>query len=416
MEGDAALEATYRFLNNEAVTPQAILNPHITATVARCVDERAILVAHDTTELRYSTSREGLGRLNDQGHGFFAHYALAMSADGRRRPLGVLGLETIIRAPKVAQKSGRRGDEGEGRRWGDLIHGVRARLGADVRAIHVMDREADSYPLFAKLIAAGEGFICRMKSDRFIETPQPGSLWISERLEAAEELFVREASISSRRRERVAKDRAAHPPRAARKVRLSVRAVKMDVKRPSDFRKSSREVPPTLALNVVHVHEVDTTEQPIDWKLMTTERIETLEDVSRIVDAYRARWMIEEFFKALKTGCAVEKRQLESSHALLNALAIFTPIAWHLLKLRQLARQDPDAPAETVLSPLQLRVLASYRNTKLAPNASAYDAMLTVAKLGGHIKNNGDPGWQVLGRGFDKLLLLEEGARAALEM
>jgi hypothetical protein len=43
-------------------------------------------------------------------------------------------------------------------------------------------------------------------------------------------------------------------------------------------------------------------------------------------------------------------------------------------------------------------------------------AMLAVAQLGGHIKNNGDPGWLVLGRGYEELLVLEEGARAVLEM
>ena len=37
---------------------------------------------------------------------------------------------------------------------------------------------------------------------------------------------------------------------------------------------------------------------------MTTEPIDTVEQVLRIVDWYRARWVIEEFFKALKTGCA----------------------------------------------------------------------------------------------------------------
>jgi IS4 transposase len=39
---------------------------------------------------------------------------------------------------------------------------------------------------------------------------------------------------------------------------------------------------------------------------MTTEAVETAEQVAAVVDAYRARWLIEEFFKALKTGCGFE--------------------------------------------------------------------------------------------------------------
>ena len=43
------------------------------------------------------------------------------------------------------------------------------------------------------------------------------------------------------------------------------------------------------------------------------------------------------------------------------------------------------------------------------------DAMLAIAALGGHVKNNGDPGWLVLGRGLHDLLLLELGWRAREE-
>jgi hypothetical protein len=35
--------------------------------------------------------------------------------------------------------------------------------------------------------------------------------------------------------------------------------------------------------------------------------------------------------------------------------------------------------------------------------------MLAIAAESGHIKNNGDPGWQVLGRGYEKLLHMELG-------
>src|SRR5678815_1441528 len=91
---DAALEATYRFFRNPAVSPQKILAPHARATLERIGAERLVIVAHDTTEFSFSTPRDGLGRINDAGQGFFAHVALAVSADGARRPLGVLAVNT----------------------------------------------------------------------------------------------------------------------------------------------------------------------------------------------------------------------------------------------------------------------------------------------------------------------------------
>uniref|UniRef100_UPI001F5881B8 transposase n=1 Tax=Anaeromyxobacter sp. SG64 TaxID=2925409 RepID=UPI001F5881B8 len=203
--------------------------------------------------------------------------------------------------------------------------------------------------------------------------------------------------------------------RRERSATLSVTACSVTILRPSHL---GARVPERLRLNVVRVREKNVGRgiDPVEWRLVTTEPVETAEDVAAIVDAYRARWVIEEFFRALKQGCAYEKRQLESKHALLNALAVFTPIAWQLLALRQLSRDDADLPADRVLSPLKLMLLQRHPDVKLREEPTIRDAMLAVAKLGGHIKNNGEPGWQVLGRGYEDLLLLERGAALALRM
>ena len=71
-------------------------------------------------------------------------------------------------------------------------------------------------------------------------------------------------------------------------------------------------------------------------------------------------------------------------------------------------------PADSVLSPLELTLLQRHPDARPRPNATIRDAMLAIAALGGHIKNNGDPGWQVLGRGYEDLLILEQGAALAL--
>jgi hypothetical protein len=166
---------------------------------------------------------------------------------------------------------------------------------------------------------------------------------------------------------------------------------------------------------VVHIREVNAPEgvEEVEWKLYTTERIETMADAMAVIEYYRARWLIEEFFKALKTGCAVEKRQHESLHALLNATAICLPIAWNMLLLRNLARSAPEAPATEVLTTTQIDVLQTCAPTKLDRNPTVRQVLFAVAALGGHLKNNGEPGWQVLGRGMEYLLILETGWAAA---
>src|SRR6188472_1452700 len=94
---EAALEATYRFMSNDRVTPEGILGPHIEATCERASTAGRVLAIHDTTECRFGGgSRTGLGRLTSSSRqGLFAHVAFAVDAvEGR--PLGILGLTTLI--------------------------------------------------------------------------------------------------------------------------------------------------------------------------------------------------------------------------------------------------------------------------------------------------------------------------------
>ena len=95
----AGLEGAYRFLSNHRVTPEPILSPHVGASVERCEREDVVLIAHDSTSFsyRYDGEREGLGRVqrgNEKSRqNFFAHFSLALTAEGARRPVGVLGFQ-----------------------------------------------------------------------------------------------------------------------------------------------------------------------------------------------------------------------------------------------------------------------------------------------------------------------------------
>ena len=154
-------------------------------------------------------------------------------------------------------------------------------------------------------------------------------------------------------------------------------------------------------------------EAPIEWVLYTSEPIDTTEQLLQVVDWYRARWVIEEYFKALKTGCAVEERQLGDLHSLSNALALLLPIAWQLLLVRSEARERPDAPASELLPSDEIQVLraAAAKRRPLPDHPTIEQAMLSIAALGGHLKHNGPPGWQTLARGYQELRLLLEGWR-----
>jgi len=412
---DAELEAAYRFFGNERVTPEAILAPHLRQSARRAAELSRVLVVHDTTQFEFGgqKKREGLGRLIRPGQGFFGHFSLAVTADGTRRPLGLLNVETVFRLDQAKPKAQRRktDNRGESIRWRNGVEASEALLAGRAWAIHVMDREGDSYAILSALDAAKRSFVIRSFQDRVLAGQD------HERLQAtaakAKATLQREVPLSPRPRIKGPKGER-HPARRHRLAKLSFAAVTVHLPRTKD---AATAASATMPVNVVHVFEKHPPpgEPAVEWFLLTDLPVDSPDAIAFVVDCYRGRWIIEEFFKALKTGCQYERRQLESAHALLNALAIFAPVAWRLLLLRHLARSDTPAPATSALTPTQLDVLRAVSKKPLPRNPTARDALLAVAKLGGHLKSNGDPGWLVLGRGLHDLLLLEMGWRAREE-
>jgi hypothetical protein len=407
----AGLEAAYRFFSNHRVMPYDILKAHFEATRAR-VAGRDFIVAHDSTQFlfRQDGRREGLGRVKPNctmgKQGFFAHVSLAIAADGSRRPLGVAALKTWVRGP---EPSGR-----EYQRWEEQLRDASARLEGQRHAIHVMDREADDYQMFDALIRDGHRFVVRALADRKVETAA-GDTKLKAFLRLQPTSIERDVPLTTRRGKNSPQKNKTHPPRKFRTARLMFAATTVNLKRPLARRAYDTSPPPTLAINVVHVWEPEppADEEAVEWFLHTTEPIESPEQQLAVVDHYRARWVIEEYFQAIKTGCSFQERQLEDYEGLVNLLATFAPIAYQLLLLRSEARRVPDADARTVLSDDQLDVLRVLGRVKLSAQPTARDVYLAVAALGGHIKYNGDPGWRTLAHGFAELQTLTAGWTAA---
>lgn len=420
MNSSAEREAAYRLLNNEGVDFGSILAPHAACTAERAAQAGRVVVAHDTTEFGFSTPREGLGRINDAelGRGFFMHTALAVSRDGRREPLGVLGAKYHMRM-KAPGKSRKRHTERvkeakkESARWWSLVEEVAQRLDDPSRAVHVMDREADNYVLLARMRHAEHNFVIRARHDRRIELEGMKEPTLKHELSRLEGRVLRTVTLSPRDPKPLAQPML--PPNRSRNAMLEFRATPVVLCRPKPSPETSFDLPETLELNLVHVVETDPPEgyDPIEWKLYTSEPIETAAQIEDIVDLYDTRWVIEEYFKALKTGCAVEKRELESARSILNCIAILIPIAWSTLRIRTLARNAGDEPATAVASKLQIKVLQRIDFVRMREdNPTVRDVYLAIATLGRHIKSNGPPGWQVLIRGYKELLTLTRGAAA----
>lgn len=409
----ADLEATYRFLGNPLVTPHAILSEHFDEVRQQASQAETALVIHDTSMFSFDPDgrREGLGRARSSGQAFFGHFALVLSDDNTRRPLGVADFKTWVRGEAHSD---------ERTRWFELIASSAQRL-VKANVIHVMDREADDYLLFSQLTAGHHRFIIRLLHNRLLVTEEANNKKLFEAIATLRCDVIRHARLSRRvDSKRSPLQKQIHPARSARTTTLAMAATTLAIAKPRQHPRDSQHkrafnMPESLTLNVVRVWEPEPPEgEPaVEWMLVTNEPVDQAQYIERIVDRYRARWTIEEFFKALKTGCAFDRRQLGDYEGLINALAVFMPTACRMLWMRSRAQHAPDALATTVLSPDELEVLRIAGPRKLPDQPGVRDVLLAVAALGGHIRWNGEPGWLTISRGFQDLLMMTQGWRLA---
>lgn len=412
-EDDAELEGFYRLLRNDKVNAQKLLAPHVRNTVGRVKQiEGPALCLHDTTTFTFE-GRENLGIVEGTIRGLFAHCSLAVRLDGM--PLGAMRVHawqrdanklspTKLRKMGMSQKEARKLPS-EMDRWGESIMAVEDVMGESQKLIHVADSEGDDYRLLAQLNQRRCRYVVRGCYDRQIIGGGEHKV-LKTRILVESPVASRSVKVAARPVPKTKSGRASkrNAPREARTAELEIRAVAVSLKRP----KLSSDDAATVDLNVVHVVEAAPPDGqvPIEWTLLTREPIDTPENILAVVDMYRKRWIVEEFFKVLKTGCAYEARQLESFATFTNALALFVPVAWGLLSLRALERSDSNLTVDKCFTPDQVFVLRAKSRTPVNTVAEAFAA---IARMGGHIKNNGRPGWLVLWRGLRDLLLLAYG-------
>ena len=231
--GDAALEATYRFLNNEQVSADALLAAHAACTVARAAKAGDVLVIHDTSTFEFGgeSLREGLGPVaGPNTQGFLSHVSLCMTRDGQ--PLGVLGLYSWARPVgksrgKRSQRVSQYDPDRESLRWADTMHTTAELLHGHANAIHVTDREGDSVELFADLLEHGYRFVIRLAHDRRLQagrdTDGVGKLF--DAIASAPVVLQREVPLSRRtNKARAPRQIKRFPARDVRDATLSMRA------------------------------------------------------------------------------------------------------------------------------------------------------------------------------------------------
>jgi len=397
----AEAKGTYRLLNNPKLSPEAVIMSHRQQTIRRMKGHKIVLDIQDTTSLDYADHpcTEGLGlySTSEDSKGILLHTSLAVSVTGVS--FGLLSQKFWTRDPEERGKKHNRHKsdtkDKESQRWLDSLDSSLKDIPSDIKVVTVCDREADIYDFFNKAVSEGKDLLIRVAQNRKIEEEHKYLIPQIESSSIAGETIVNiPRNIKNKR--------------PSREARLSIKFCPVTIKPPKN-RKDAKALS-SLQLYAILAEEINPPEgvEPVYWLLLTTLPIETAEDAIEKIAWYTQRWKIERFHYILKTGCQVEELQLETFERLKNAIAIYSVIAWRLLWLTYEARENPDAPCDTVLQEHEWNSLYCMVNKtpippKTPPNLK--EAVLLIAKLGGFLarKSDGEPGVVVLWRGMQRL-------------
>lgn len=374
-QGDmAAVKAYYRLIDkpdDSPLTMDAILAPHRARTIQRMRSQTTVLCIQDGSDLNYCglAQCEGLGSIgtNQTGArspGLHLHSTLVVSTEGL--PLGVLGAQCsapVVRAPGDDRPTIEIPiDEKKTFSW---IQGLRecievAKQLPDTRLVCVMDREADFFELFDQQRQSGRvDLLVRAKHDRV--TAGPSHLFDSLRGSPVKgRMLIDVPRQSARPKKSKQKARDGHP---GRETQVALRYREIEFQPPAQHQDKQ-----PIKLWVVHVRETRRPRDalPVEWFLLSTRRIESVQQAQECLRWYGLRWRIEDWHRVLKSGCRIEALQHKTAERLKRAIAINLVIAWRIMLMTLLGRQCPELPAQVMFSDLEIDVLQAYaKKTKL---------------------------------------------------
>jgi hypothetical protein len=387
----------YRLFNHKKVTAQQLLAPHYRASQQRMGEHPRVLCIQDTTELDYSRKGdiEGLGPLNYEARqGLTLHPTIAVTPE--RLCLGAIDAWTWTREPGslgADKKSCRLIEDKESLRWLEGYRRVcerQAELPA-TELIYLADREADIYEIYAESQAQSTAahWLIRSQHDRKLLDGRT----------------LRKALAEAPILDWIEFDLPKTEKRKAQRITQSLRAVRVKLKAP--YRPGGLKLP-HVEVTALLAQELDPPAgaEPVEWLLLSSLPVTTAAEARELLRLYLCRWQVEIYFRILKSGCKIEKLQLEKLERLEPALAFYMIIAWRVLYLTMLGRQCPELPCDVVFAEEEWKAVYVVAKRQPPPEQppSLDEMVRMVAGFGGFLNRKGDgfPGPQTIWIGLQR--------------
>jgi len=398
----AATKAAYRFFDNEGVRPEAILSPHHERVCERMRGQNLVLAIQDTTELDYSAhpKTKGLGPIGnkrDGVQGLLLHTTLAVTAQGL--PLGLLTQQIWAREAQSRQQEYEHRatalKDKESSKWLNALKLTLERAPCEAQVVTVCDREADIFEFLLEAAQERASYVVRAAQDRRLMV-KGETLW----------RHLKQCAVAGNLSVEVARKKK-EPTRTAR---VGVRYERVEVRPPQRLKKVRMEPWEPVWVWAVYVTEENPPPgvTPLEWMLLTNIEVADFKAAVKRIEWYVLRWLIEIYFKILKSGCRVEQTSLATGERIKRYLALMSVVAWRLFWLTYINRQDAEASCRSILTEDEWQALyCKVRKTTILPDQppTAREAIRWIAQLGGFLgrKHDGEPGVTVLWRGWQRL-------------
>jgi hypothetical protein len=418
--GRAEMDAAYRLFANPKTSFENLLQPHIDVTRQRLAAQPVVVLAQDTSEVNVTRPEQqvtGAGPLDgDTRRGALLHVMHAFTPDGT--PLGtvhatawVRGEETVCRSLSRAQRAAIPIEEKESHRWVATLQRAREEAARcpTTQFICVADSEADIYEVLVEGMRephAGDWIVraCQNRALLCEIGQNAGEKYVREHVLDQPVLFGKTIHVRGRKAKVACETRGRRQPRQSREAEVVARAARVTLRPPW---RPDRTLPP-VTLSVVLVSEVNPPpdDEPVEWLLLTSLPIDTAEQVGQIILYYSVRWMIEVFFRVLKSGCRVEERLFEYMDRLLCCMAVYLIVAWRTLYVCRLGRSCPEISCEAIFEPAEWKSVWKVVRREDPPREPPPLGVFVrlVAQLGGYVnrKGAGPPGPQTLWIGLQR--------------
>jgi hypothetical protein len=428
MGNPAATKAAYRFFENPKVSYDKLIRPHLRQTQDLLPQHRRILLIQDTTEVDFyqHPKTSGLSQVGKKKNhqGYLLQTVLAVEPSSKQ-VLGIAAQEPFLRqaAPVGETSHGRsKRPDKESQVWLRQVESIGSPA-PGCQYIHVGDRGSDIFAFLRECQKHNSDFLVRVQHDRCVdllvdepEVPVPArrhgkQKTAKELAEPARRLFEVVRSWPSVGQQTLHLD--GNQKRQEREATLCISFGTVRFL-PPDGEAGKGQCP--MRVTIVRAWEPNPPDgaEAIEWMLITSVQVQCEQDAWERVEWYRMRWIVEDYHQCLKTGCLVEKRQIQTYEGLRRLLGFLAPLALRLLQLRSLAREGPEQLAKDALPPDLVKVVAHL--ARVAPDQLTMQrCWRRIAQAGGHLgrKGDGEPGWKTLWKGWLYIQTLLEGVSLA---